>query len=205
MTPSLIDNKVVKGDTKKCTFSTAERATSDLATPTSCENCPTYGKLLSECTLYVCSVLRKDIFYTQVSNLVWANFLPESGSSSRQMKTFPFMLPPLVKFTKPPWIWPPVWSSFLRQIVILEAIWMILEVNYHFDTNFQSELWIWRNMLFTPQWRHFQLLGVQVQSLSMSFRSNRLFSVAPKTHKLIAAWLMWPWWTMPTVWWCCNS
>ena len=39
--------KVFKGDTEKCTFSTAKRATSDLATPISCENCPTYGKLLS--------------------------------------------------------------------------------------------------------------------------------------------------------------
>ena len=46
-----------RGHYKKCSFSTAERATSDLATQTSCENCPTYGKLLSECTLYVCSVL----------------------------------------------------------------------------------------------------------------------------------------------------
>ena len=78
----------------------------------------------------------------------WANFLPESGSSSRQMKTFPFMLPPLVRFTKPPWIWPLVWSLLLRQIVILEAIWMILKANYHFDANFHSELWIWGSMLF---------------------------------------------------------
>lgn len=78
----------------------------------------------------------------------WANFLPESGSSSRQMKTFPFMLPPLVRFTKPPWIWPLVWSLLLRQIVILEAIWMILKANYHFDANFHSELWIWRIVLF---------------------------------------------------------
>ena len=109
-------------------------------------------------------------FLIQLSNLVWANFLPESGSS-RQMKTFPFMLPPLVRFTKPPWIWPPVWSSFLRQIDILEAIWMTLEVNYHFDTNFHSESWIWRNMLFAPQWRHFQLLGAQVWSFSIAHLS----------------------------------
>ena len=43
---------------KGCTFSTAIRATSDLANPTSCENCSTYRKLLGECMLYVCSVLR---------------------------------------------------------------------------------------------------------------------------------------------------
>ena len=37
-------------------------------------------------------------------------------------------------------------------------------------------------MLFAPQWRHFQLLGAQVQSLSMSFRSYRLFSVTPNSQ-----------------------
>ena len=56
----------------KCTFSTAESANSDLATPTSYDNCSTYGKLLSvvsECTLYVCSVLRKDIFWYTIVKL----------------------------------------------------------------------------------------------------------------------------------------
>ena len=98
----------------------------------------------------------------------WANFLPESGSSSRQMKTFPFMLPPLVRFTKPPWIWPLVWSLlywgklsfwrqsewFWRRIIILTPISIL---NYEFGGSCS----------LLPQWGHFQLLGAQVQSLSL--------------------------------------